>query len=214
MSRIRFIVALLVALFIAIPATAAETPLVEGTHYARIAGGQPFRAERGKIEVVEVFSYQCGHCKNFEPAMTVFASKLPKDVVVRYVPASFASDWEPYARAYETARLLGVDKRSHAAVFKALHEERSLPRTRPSAEEIATFYQRYGVAPSKFVATYNSDKVTQLLAANDAFILKSNVQGTPTMIVNGQFMPLGHSLAEVLRNTGHLIRQVRNGTVR
>jgi hypothetical protein len=49
----------------------------------------------------------------------------------------------PYA-----ADEVGVAKRSHAAVFKALHEQVLLPMQNVSADELATFYKAYGVTPT------------------------------------------------------------------
>ena len=40
----------------------------------------------GKIEVVEVFGYWCSHCADFQPLVTAWEAKLPKDVRFSYVP--------------------------------------------------------------------------------------------------------------------------------
>ena len=70
------------------------------------------------------------------------------------------------------------------------------------------------MVPSKFVALYSSPAIDKAIAANESWIMASGVQGTPTLIVNGKFVPMGRSHAEILRNTAALIRQFRKGTVR
>jgi len=60
-------------------ATAANTgaPLVAGTDYEEIQGGQPFDPLNGKIEVVEVFGYVCPACFRFQPLVNAWEKSLP-----------------------------------------------------------------------------------------------------------------------------------------
>ncbi|MEF2147935.1 thiol:disulfide interchange protein DsbA/DsbL [Aquilutibacter rugosus] len=214
----------LLTLSVALPAAAQTqsqsrlgTPadgLQVGKNYIVIEGGAPFQAVKGKIEVTEAFSYLCSHCAAFEPAMTAFAANLPSDVVVRYIPAPFRTEWQPYARAYEVARSLGVDKRTHTAVFKAVHQDRILPNDNAQPEELAAFYARYGVAPAKFLAAWNSPQVERALEADEQWLTRQETDGTPMLYVNGRYMPLGRTTGEMLRNTAALIRAVRNGTLK
>lgn len=192
----------------------AETPkktLVEGRDYVTLPTSDRFdtATTAGKIEVVEVFGYLCSHCAHFEPYMSAFAGKLPKDVVVRYVPASFNESWGPYARAYEAARLLGVANRSHGAMFRAIHNDRSLPMDNAAAGELAVFYRKYGIGAAKFIATYNSPAVTKALSRNEAWMMRKEVDATPTIIVDGRYRVAGRSWDDVLMNTGLLISEIR-----
>ena len=58
----------LAALLALLPlATHAQALYVEGRHYHSIEPAQPTEVADGKVEVVEVFSYACVHCANFEP---------------------------------------------------------------------------------------------------------------------------------------------------
>jgi protein dithiol oxidoreductase (disulfide-forming) len=183
-SRFSLLLTLLLpfAAFAAKPAPA----LVDGTDYETIENGAPFEPVKGKIEVAEVFGYTCPHCAHFEPALEAWKAKLPADVKFTPVPAPWGGMWTPYAKAFFAAKTLGLVDRSHEAVFRALHEEGTLPRN-PSDDELAGFYAQYGVQPARFVATLNSPAVEAQLEQADTFIRRSGVEGTPTIIVAGKY---------------------------
>ena len=51
---------------------------VEGTHYVRLQTPAPTSIPEGKkVEVVEFFWYECGHCFNFEPLLETWSKRLP-----------------------------------------------------------------------------------------------------------------------------------------
>jgi len=168
-------------------ATAAPARPVEGVDYQRIDGGLPYAPTPGKVEVAEVFGYPCPHCAHFEPALAAWARRLPPQAVLVRVPADFRDDWVPYARAYFAAQALGVAARSHQAMYDALHVDESLPLSGASPGEIATFYQRFGIAPARFVAAYDAPSVdAQMKRARD-FVIRSGLEGTPSLIVAGRY---------------------------
>lgn len=181
-------------------APAASTPApVEGEDYRVIDGGAPFAPVAGKVEVAEVFGYTCGHCARFEPQLAAWKRSLPARAHFVAVPAPFGGHWIPYARAYVAAQALGVADRSHAAMFRALHEERRLPMGNPTAEEIASFYTAYGVPVARFVAAYNAPSVDAQLARARDFITHSGIDGTPSVVVAGRYHVLGRNAADTLR---------------
>lgn len=196
---------------LAAPAPAA---LVEGKDYEVIEAPGPFAPLAGKIEVAEVFGYTCPHCAHFEPILEAWANKLPKDVRFTPVPAVFGGYWDSYARAYYAADQLGVAKRSHAAMFDALHEKGSLPLTNVSPEELAGFYKDYGVSAPQFNTALKSDAVEAKLAAAKAFAQRVKVQGTPSLVINGKYLVKGTSFEGMLRNADALIARERAAKAR
>ncbi|AXK70835.1 thiol:disulfide interchange protein DsbA/DsbL [Lysobacter sp. TY2-98] len=179
-------IALLALPITSIAATAPRTP-VQGEDYEVIDDGAPYQSVKGTVEVAEVFGYPCSHCAHFEPTLEAWVKTLPKQARFVAVPADFRDAWIPFARAYFAAQSLGIAQRSHAAMYTALHDEQSLPMSDASPEEIATFYQRYGIAPARFIAAYNAATVdAQMKHAHD-FIVRSEVDGTPTIIVAGRY---------------------------
>lgn len=190
--------------------SASDPAPVAGVDYIEIPAGAAFAPVPGKIEVVEVFGYTCGHCANFEPQLSAWVAKLPADVQFTAVAAPFGGLWIPYAKAYYAAQSLGLDDATHDAMFRALHEERSLPVSGPTAEEIAAFYARHGADPERFVAAMASAQVEAELERARAFIKRSGVDGTPSLVVNGKYRVIGgKTYADALQITAQLIARER-----
>ena len=78
-----------------------------GVDYEVLAVPQPTYGI-GKIEVAEVFSYQCIHCAEFQPSVNTWKKTLPADARWEYVPAVFGGTWDNFARAFFAAQILGV----------------------------------------------------------------------------------------------------------
>jgi len=104
---------------------------------------------------------------------------------------------------------VGVAKRSHAAVFKALHEQGSLPMQNVSADELATFYKAYGVTPDRYLQALRGDAVQKKVEAARAFAQRTKIPGTPAIIINGQYLVRGNSFDDQLRIASALIAQAR-----
>lgn len=190
-------------------ATAAPPAPVEGVDYQVIDGGLPYRAVAGKVEVAEVFGYPCPHCAHFEPVVDAWKRKLPPQANFVAVPADFRDDWVPYARAYFAAETLGVVERSHQAMYDALHVDESLPLSNATPEEIATFYQRYGITPARFIAAYRSPSVDARMKHAREFVVRSGVDGTPTLIVAGRYRVTADSRDKQLATARWLVdRQI------
>lgn len=205
----------LITLLALLPATAlaagpsAPAP-VEGQDYVVIPDGKPFAPLAGKVEVVEVFGYTCIHCANLEPSIAAWRKKLPRDVRFTPVPAAFGGYWIPYARAFYAAQQLGVQERTHQAVFDALHKVGSLPIQNASADEIAGFYAGQGVDRAKFAAALRGPQVDERLARARDWVLAAGVEGTPSLIVNGKYRVIGgRSYDDRLRIVDQLIARER-----
>jgi len=190
---------------------AAQGPApVAGTDYVVIEGGQPFDPASGKIEVVEVFGYTCPHCAEFQPLVNAWKAKLPRDVKFNYVPAPFGGYWVPYARAYYAAEAMGVLGKSHDAMFRALHLERSLPIQNATPAEIGTFYAKYGVDPKQFASTMQSFAVDGKVNRAKQFLQRTGVDGTPMMLVNGKYrVATQGGFEKMLATVNKLIAQER-----
>ncbi len=201
---------LLLLALLPLAACAADTAApVEGRDYELIAEPGPFAPLAGKIEVVEVFGYPCIHCAHFEPLLETWVARLPADVRFTAVPGAFGGHWDAYARAFYAAEQTGVLKRSHADVFKALHEQRSLPMQNVSPQELATFYAGYGVQPQRYIDALRSDQVDEKVKAARAFAVRVRVPGTPALIVNGKYLVKGRSFEDQLRIAGALVERER-----
>jgi thiol:disulfide interchange protein DsbA len=171
-----------------------------GTNYFLLDPPQPTAVAPGKIEVTEVFSYACPACDHFYPVVDRLKASLPANVEINFVAAAFRpdEDWPMFQRAYYTAQIMGIDKRTHNAMFDTVWKTGELavedPRTQrlkvpaPSIQDAAAFYARTaGIKPETFLATANSFAVDTRMRQADQLVKDYRVEGTPTIIVNGKY---------------------------
>ena len=172
----------LLLLLVSVSAQAVE--FQEGVHYQRL----PVPVETqddGKIEVVELFSYACVHCKNFEPTLESWRVAQADDVLFRRVPAIFNETWELLAQAFYAAEVLGISDKVHQPIFQALHD-RGVNLGNPAL--MAALFQQVGeVAPEEFTRVFNSFSVRSRVQQADAHGRAYRVTGVPTLIVDGVY---------------------------
>jgi len=166
----------------------AAPPYTEGSEYVTLPAPTQRYSPEGKVEVVEVFSYGCIHCAHFAPIAEKLRKELPPGVVFKLVPAPFSAEWLPFARAYYAAKQLGVADRTHLALFKAKFDDH-YPIN--SMDELADFYAKQGVNRAEFMRIATSDEVTDKMKSDLALIQKWQVDGTPTLVVDGKYRVTG-----------------------
>ena len=120
------------------PTTAALTGPApgEGADYQVIPNGQPFQPATGKIEVTEIFGYVCPACAAFQPLVGPWKAGLPSDVNFVYVPAMFGGTWDDYARAFYAAQTLGVQEKTHEALYAAIAGRVAFGTKGPSSRRV------------------------------------------------------------------------------
>ena len=157
---------------------------VAGTDYAVLETAAPVEAAAGKIEVVEFFWYNCPHCNAFEPILSDWAKKLPKDVAFRRVPVAFNAGFAPQQRLYYSLEAMGLLEKVHPKVFAAIHVEKL---NLVKGEAITEWIGKNGVDTEKFLAQYNSfgvvTKAQRATQLQNAF----KVEGVPALGVAGRF---------------------------
>ncbi|HET6631840.1 MAG TPA: thiol:disulfide interchange protein DsbA/DsbL [Rhodanobacteraceae bacterium] len=166
---------------------AAPQKWVAGKNYTVLEPAQP-TPDPDKVEVVEVFSYGCPHCKDFVPFADKIREALPPQAVFHTLPAALGhSAWATFARGYYAARALGVAHEAHDALFKAVFEKQTISPISPTLADLAKFYAGYGVKPDVFTATANSFGVNAAIKRGNERIKGFGVTGTPTIVVNGKY---------------------------
>lgn len=159
----------------------------EGVDYTVLATPQPTYGQGG-IEVAEVFAYTCIHCANLQPLLNTWKAGLPSDVRFVYVPGAFGGVSDNFARGYFAAEAMGLVDKTHDNLFKAVLIERKFQTG--SVEEIADFYAGYGADRAAFLSTMQSFAVNAKINRARQFSLRTGVNSTPTMIVNGKYSAL------------------------
>jgi thiol:disulfide interchange protein DsbA len=179
MSKLKALIGIVCVL---VAGFAGAADLREGRDYTLLNPPQP--TERGKIEVVEFFSYMCPHCAHFEPVLAPWVKALPKDVAFQRIPVVYRPQWEAPARLYYTLDTLNEVGRLHNAVFTAVHVEGS---NLTSDAAVAEWAAKKGVDPRKFSDVYNSfttqSKVQHAKQATAAY----RIDGVPAIVVAGKY---------------------------
>ena len=210
----RFLIPVLLLCALPLAAGAQQGPR-EGSEYALIQGGAPWQAGKAPaakgrtIEVAEVFAYWCVHCAHFQPKLEAWKRKLPRDVRVTYVPLPSGRD-DAFARGFFAAQAAGALDRVHAPLFVAVHEAGAMP-SNPSIDELAAWYGQQGLDRTRIKAAMEAPALADRLAAARAFAIRSGVEGTPSLVVDGRYRILGDSYEQLLRNADAVVAHVRAG---
>ena len=162
---------------------AAKRQWEAGKDYALI--NPPVPTNSDKVVVTEVFSYACPHCAHYQPYADEIKAKLPAGAQFEFLPAVFQPAWEPFARAFYTAKSLGLVDKTHQALFDAVHRDHQPLR---SIEDLANlFYSNYGANAGSFLSTATSFVIEGEMAQGAQRVKDYGVEATPTLIVNGKY---------------------------
>ena len=192
-------------------AAASAPPPVAGTDYVEIPNGQPFETDAARIEVAEIFGYVCPFCAAVQPTASAMKAKLPPDVNMVYIPAAFGAMWDNYAKAFYTAEAMGLVDKTHDAMYRAIHIDKTLKGERgmDTPQEIAAFYAAYGADPGQFVSSMQSFAIASKVNRGKQFIMNAFSNGdtpsTPTFVVNGKYRVKGRSVDDMFRILNQLI---------
>jgi thiol:disulfide interchange protein DsbA len=188
-------------------ATWAQERARAGYEY-RLIEPQPVQAP-DRIEVVEFFWYGCPYCYQLQGPLEEWQKRKPQDVVLRRVPAIFRESWVPHARLYYTLEMLGEVARLHQAVFRAVHEERV---SLNSADSTTEWVAQRGIEGGPWRAAYNSPEVDRKVDDSQRFTRSYQIQGTPSLVVDGRFLTssgMTETVAGVIPILDDLIRLAR-----
>ncbi len=134
----------------------------------------------GEIVLVEFFDFSCGYCHRLYPALKNIIAKNP-NVKVLAKSLAFVSPVSGYAAK---ASLAAAEQGKYAEMYTALFEAKG-PMTEESVDAAAA---SIGLDMTKYKADINSDKVNSIMASFSDLAGKIQVNGVPTMILNGKLL--------------------------
>ncbi len=191
------------------PAVHAQEAFKPGKDYAVLSTRAPVDAPADRVEVLEFFSYNCLHCNQFEPELSAWLKKLPKDVVFRRVPVPFLGDFETKQRLYFTLEAMGKLDEIHPRVFSAIHTQRIKLMGDAAVLEWA---EKQGLDKAKFTELYRSfsmgGKLKRAGQISDAY----KVEGVPALGIAGRYYTdatMAGSMTRALQVTDALIAEAR-----
>jgi thiol:disulfide interchange protein DsbA len=184
-SIARFARPLLAALtLLAGPLAFAADP-VEGVNYKLLKPAVPTNVAPGKVEVVEVFWYACGHCYALEPKIEAWERKgKPANVQVVRMPAVWNELLKTHARLFYTIEVLGRPE-LNAEAFREINVRGNRLDT---PEKIEAFFTSRGVSKADFQKTFSGFAVESKLARAADLNKRYRIASTPTVVINGKYV--------------------------
>lgn len=155
--------------------------LVKSNEAALKEGNAPFQGPAdSKIVLVEFFDYACGYCRRLYPELNEIIAQNA-DVKVMYRPLAFVSPYSEYAaRAVLAANEQGKFNELHTALFTV-----QKPLDEKLVDELAG---KAGIDVEKMKADMKSEKVNVAFAANNSLAEKIQINGVPSLILNGEML--------------------------
>ena len=165
-------------------ACAAFTPQ-QGVNYKLLTPAQPTSVAPGKVEVVEVFWYACGHCYLLEPKLEAWSrSGKPANAELVRLPATWNNSLKTHARLFYTMELLGKQN-LNAEIWREINLKGNRLDT-PAA--IETFFTSRGVSKADFQKAFASFAVDSKIMKAEDLNRRYKITATPTVIVNGKYV--------------------------
>jgi thiol:disulfide interchange protein DsbA len=160
---------------------------------------------------LEFFWYNCPHCNAFEPTLSAWGKKLPKDVKLKRVPVRFRDTFEAQQRAYYVLETLGKVEALQGKLFAAIHvEKQSLDK----AEALTAWAEKNGIPAAKFTELFNSFSVVGKARRAAQLQEQYKVEGVPALGIGGRFYvdgSLAGSMERALQITDFLLNEIRKG---
>lgn len=172
----------LAGLLLAFAAGGASAQLKQGKDFDLISPAQP--TEKGKIEVIEFFSYMCPHCDHIDPFVNKWSKTLPKDVQFQRIPVVFRPQWDAPAKLYYTLDAMGELEKLHAAAFAAIHRENI---DMANEAGVTNWAVKKGLDRKKFSDTYNSFAVQSKAQGSKQKQGAYGIPGVPSFVVAGKY---------------------------
>jgi len=165
--------------------SALAADLVEGVQYKSLRPAVPTSVAPGKVEVVEVFWYACGHCYLLEPKLEAWERKgKPANVELVRLPAVWNEVLKTHARLFYTIEILGK-RELHGEAFREINVRGNRLDT---PEKIEAFVTARGVSKADFQKAFSGFAVESKLARAIDLNKRYRITSTPTVVVNGKYV--------------------------
>ncbi len=155
----------------------------QGSHYMKLNPPLKTHSKAGRVEVIEMFLYNCPHCLELEPKLDQWLGKHPEVDFIR-IPAILSPYWAEMAKFYYTAEKLGVLKQLHNKFYQSIHQDK---RTYYNELAIRQFFLKNGISAQDYEQAYYSKEVLNKVSHARQLSLQYNMRGVPAVIVNGKY---------------------------
>ena len=163
----------------------AAVELQQGVNYKLLTPAQPTSVAPGKIEVVEVFWYACGHCYALEPKLEAWEKRgRPAEAQLVRLPATWNNMLKTHARVFYTIELLNKPN-LHQDVWREINLRGNRLDTPATIE---AFFTSRGVAKADFQRAFSGFAIDSKIMKAEDLNRRYKITGTPTVVVNGKYV--------------------------
>ncbi len=188
-STLTVVFSILVMLTLTAPAQSqssqAEEAFVKDGHYIELEEVQPVQTG-DKIEVLEVFWYECPHCYRLHPVISEWLQTKPDTAEYVPMPVYFNPNRNEFsARAFYTFEVLDKLDPLHGMMFHAIHDER---RSFNTKESLAAWAEELGVSGEDILNTFDSFAIDSKINFSKVMTRRYGITGVPTIIIDGRYL--------------------------
>lgn len=200
-----FLFSLLLLSIFPLPAHASPGAPEEGFDYRLIEPASPVKPGK-KVEVIEFFWYDCPHCNAMLPLIEPWARRHGSSIKFIRIPFARNDSAVPQQHLYYALQALGKSEALHEQIFHAIHNDKILLKT---AEQMAEYLEKQGIARNLFLKTYHSASVRAKVQQAQKMAQLYRIDSVPTMIVDNRFITsatmLGGNQADALQVLEYLV---------
>ncbi|GIU03355.1 thiol:disulfide interchange protein DsbA [Shewanella sp. c952] len=170
---------------------AIDANYVEGVNYRALA--TPIVTSGEQVEVMEFFWYGCPHCESFEKPLHQWQKTMAADVRLVQSPAIWNDLMKLHAKVFFIVQNMPAGDKAHAALFQEVMGLREIRDIKLQTQKMAEFLQRFGLSQTDFERQLASAEINQQLAQAIKLMSQSEIDGTPSIVVNGRYLVLNQS---------------------
>jgi len=174
---------------ILLPLSTQAADFKEGTHYEVVS-----QTATAKPQVLEFFSFYCGHCFKFEPLMESLVKNLPANIEVKKNHVNFiGKEMGPQlTQAYAAAEVLGVGDKVASLIFDQIHTQR---KPIHGEEGVLEIFEKAGIPNAEAKGALLSFPVMGIASQMKRNTATFNIRGVPAVIVNGKYHVFSNSVS-------------------
>lgn len=183
---------------------------IAGKDYQILGSSTKIDPSKSQISVMEFFSYGCPWCYRIEPSLTAWVRKQGKLITFIRIPVVFHREWLYYAKAYYTARLLGLEDKLSLLLFKAVQDER---QSLDSNQAMINFFMAQGVDKATVTSAFEySPTIDMQISSGAALMSRLQINAVPAIVIDDRYkidLQMAGGEARFFQVLDFIIKQLR-----
>lgn len=175
----------LCCILLLLPTLVFAADFIEGKDYQILTNTQPIANKNKASVVTEFFSYGCPWCFKMEAPLNQWLATMGKNIQLDRVPVVFKPEWNTYAKAYYTAKMLAMSDKMNPLLFKAIQEEK---KSLNSNQSMVDFFVMQGVDKEIARSAFeNSPSIDMRVNNGTALMANYQINAVPAFVVNNKY---------------------------